>query len=219
MQWTKPAGKVEPDSGKLMRVPVAGGPPEQVMDFNGYSGIRVMRPAPSVVGFPGFRCPSHEGSTCVLAELRQKEIIFTAFDPIRGRTRELLKMTNDADFRGWDLSPDGSRVALSAFDLKAGDVRILPLDGGTPQTLSAAPWNQLMTIAWAADGKSLFLITNHSRGTSLLHMDSAGRTKLLLDQPGRDTHALAPSPDGHSLAFGAVQSNFNAWTIASFPRQ
>jgi hypothetical protein len=219
MQWTKPSGRVEPDSGKLMRIPLAGGPPEPVMDFNGYSGIRVMRPAPSVFGFPNFRCPSHGGNPCLLAEVREKSVIFTAFDPIRGRTRELIRFPNDLDIRSWDLSPDGSEVALSVFDLKAGDVRILPLDGGSPRTLSALPWNELQAIAWAADGKSLFLINNNSRGTSILHMDSAGKTKLLLDQPGRDVYALAPSPDGHSLAFGGVQSNFNAWTIASFPQQ
>src|SRR5215831_10200186 len=78
MQWTKPAGKVEPDSGKLMRISLAGGPTEPVLDFNGYSGIRVMRPSPSVVGFPGFHCPSHEGSPCVLAEVREKNVIFSA---------------------------------------------------------------------------------------------------------------------------------------------
>jgi Tol biopolymer transport system component len=125
----------------------------------------------------------------------------------------------NADIRGWDLSPDGGRVALSVFDAKAGDVRILPLDGGTPRTMSALPWTELMAVAWAADGRSLFLVSNNSRGTSILRMDSGGKTRLFLDQPGRDVHAPAPSPDGHSLAFGAVQSNFNAWTIASFPRQ
>jgi Tol biopolymer transport system component len=146
-------------------------------------------------------------------------VIFTAFDPEQGTKKGIAQVPGDSDFQGWDLSPDGSQVALSVFDLKAGEVRIFPLDGGTPRTLSALPWRELMTIAWAADGRSLFLISNNSRGTSLLHMDSAGGTKLLLDQPGRDIHVLAPSPDGHSLAFGGVQSNFNAWTIASFPQR
>ena len=219
MQWTRPAGKVEPDSGKLMRVPLAGGPTEPVLDFNGYSGIRVMRPSPSVVGFPSFHCPSREGSPCVLAEIREKNLIFSTVDPIRGRTRELLRLPNDADIRSWDLSPDGTQVALPVYDSKAGEVRVFPLDGGAARTWSALPWSELMAIAWAADGRSLFLISNNSRGSSILRMDSSGKTKLLLDQPGRDVHALAPSPDGHSLAFGAVQSNFNAWAIASFPRE
>jgi Tol biopolymer transport system component len=131
----------------------------------------------------------------------------------------LLRLPNDADIRSWDLSPDGTQVALPVYDSKAGEVRVFPLDGGTPRTLSALPWTELLAIAWATDGRSLFLVSNNSRGTSILRMDSAGKTKLLLDQPGRDVHALTPSPDGHSLAFGGVQSNFNAWTIASFPRQ
>jgi Tol biopolymer transport system component len=138
---------------------------------------------------------------------------------LQGRRAEVLRVPRDSDFRSWDLSPDGSRVALSVFDLKAGDVRIFPLDGGAPQTLSAMPWAQLLTIAWAADGRSLFLSSNTTRGTSVVRMDSAGRTKLLLDQTGRDVHVLAPSPDGHSLAFGVIQSDYNAWTIASFPQR
>ena len=138
---------------------------------------------------------------------------------MEGRKAKLIRVPNDSDVRSWDLSPDGSRIALPVFSVKAGDVRILPLDGGVPRTLSATSWTELLAIAWAADGKSLFLASNNSRGMTVLRMDSAGKTNLLLNQPGRDIHALAPSPDGHSLAFGAVQSNFNAWTIASFPRQ
>ena len=218
MQWSKAAGKADPDSGKLMRIPLAGGPPEPVLDFKGYSGIRVMRPAPDLGVFPSFRCPQHAGP-CVLAEVREKNLVFTAFDPIEGRKTELILVPVDAEFRGWDLSPDGSQVALPVFDLKAGNVRILPLAGGAPRTFSATPWKELFTVGWAADGKSLFLVSNNSRGTSILRMDSEGNTKMFLDQPGRDVHVLAPSPDGHSLAFGAVQSNFNAWTIAAFPQR
>jgi hypothetical protein len=81
------------------------------------------------------------------------------------------------------------------------------------------PSTQLITIAWAADGTSLFLISNSSRGASLVRMDFTGNSRLLFKQPAWDVNSLAPSPDGHSLALGTVQSNFNAWTIASFPQQ
>ena len=219
MQWPKAAPDAPPGFGELMRVPLAGGPPEAVLDFKGYSGLGVMSPASIVGGYPSFRCPAHGGSTCVLAEKREKNIVFTAFDPMQGRKTALIRVSADADIRGWDLSPDGSRVALPVFDWKAADVRILPLDGGAPRTLSAMPWTQLHAIAWAADGKSLFLASNSSRGSWIVRMDSTGNTKLLFKQPGMDIYALAPSPDGHSLAFGAVQSNFNAWTIASFPQR
>jgi len=219
MYWPKAAQDAPPGFGKLMRIPLGGGPPETVMDFKGYSGVGVMSPASTVGGYPSFRCPPRGGSSCVLAEVRERHIIFTAFDPLQGRKKELVRVSNDSDLRSWDLSPDGTQVALPVYDLKAGDVRIFPLDGGTPRTWSALPWNELLAIAWAADGRSLFLVSNNSRGTSILRMDSKGKTNLFLDQPGRDVHALAPSPDGHSLAFGGVQSNFNAWTVASFPQQ
>jgi Tol biopolymer transport system component len=219
MQWPKAIEGAAVASGRLMRIPVAGGPAETVLDIKGLSGIRVLSPATTAGGFPSFRCPSHEGGLCVLAEKLEKNVIFTAFDPLQGRKTESARVSSDTDFRGWDLSPDGRRVALSVFDYKAGEVRILPLDGGTPLKLSAMPWTQLVTVAFSADGKSLFLVSSDSRGTSLVLMDSAGQTKLLLQQPGWDIQSLAASPDGHYLAFGPILSNFNAWTIASFPRQ
>lgn len=219
MQWPRSAQGAQPGFGKLMRIPLAGGSPEAVMDFKGYSGLGVMSAAFTVGGYPSFRCPAHAGSSCVIAELSGKSIVFTAFDPMQGRKKELIRVSRDADIRSWDLSPDGSRIALPVFDFKAGDVRILPLAGGAPRTVSAMPWTQLHGIAWAADGKGLFLASNSSRGAWIVHMDLTGNPKLLLRQPGLDVYSLAPSPDGHFLAFGDLQSNFNAWTITAFPQQ
>jgi len=218
MHWARPAGGgTDPASGKLKRVPLSGGAAEPVMDVAGYYEIRVMRPSSSITGFPSFRCPHRGGGSCVLAELRERNVVFTAFDPERGRIRELIRLPGDAGFRDWDLSPDGGRIALVVNHLKAGDVRILPLDKGSPRTFSALPWTDLLAVSWAADGNSLFLVSNNARGSSILRMDSAGKPSMFLDQPGRTVHVLTPSPDGHSLAFGSVQLNFNAWTIESFP--
>jgi Tol biopolymer transport system component len=218
MQWPEAVKDVPPGFGKLMRMPISGGPPERVMDFKGHSGVGVMSPASTVGGYPSFRCPSR-GNSCVLAEVQEGAIVFTSFDPLQGRTKELVRVAKNVDFRTWDLSPDGSRIALPEFDYRAGVIRILPLDGGPQQTLSAKPWTQLITLAWAADGRSLYLVSSSSRGSSLLRMDPTGNAKLLAKQLGWDIQSLAPSPDGRLLALGAVQSNYNAWTIPSFPRQ
>jgi len=219
MQWPKAAEGAPVPAGKLMRAPLSGGPSEAVMDIKGKPWITYgSEPTDTVGGYPSFRCPVHASTTCVLAEADEKQIVFTAFDPGQGRKAELAKVPADSDVTRWDLSPDGSRIALIVFDYKAGDIQIIPLSGGTPEKLSAMPWAELAAVAWAADGKSLFLASYSSRGTSIVHMDFAGKSKLLF-KSSWDVFALSPSPDGHYLAFGPIVTNANAWTIASFPRK
>ena len=66
---TEGAANVAVTSGKLMRSPLAGGPAEAVMDIKGHPGILSGGdPTNSVGGYPSFRCPSHAGTGCVLAE-------------------------------------------------------------------------------------------------------------------------------------------------------
>jgi len=215
MQW--PKGSTT--GGKLMRAPLSGGPPESVMELKGRPGVITSSdPGDTVAGFPSFRCAPHGSIGCVLAEEADKQLVFTAFDPVQGRKSELVKVPVDPDFTRWDLSPDSSRVALAVFDYKAADVQIVPFNGGAPQKLSALPWTELFAVAWAADGKSLFLASYSSRGTAILHTDLSGKSKLLF-KPSWDIFTLEPSPDGHYLAFGPVITNANAWTIASFPRK
>lgn len=128
-----------------------------------------------------------------------------------------VKIASDPDRTSWNLSPDGGRVVLTVFDYKAGDVQIVPLTGGGPEKLSAMPWTELIAVAWAADGKGLFLASYSSRGTSIVRTSLSGESKLLFKQPSWDIFSLAPSPDGRLLAFGPVITSANAWTIASFP--
>jgi hypothetical protein len=95
----------------------------------------------------------------------------------------------------------------------------LRVAGGTPQKLNAMPWTELAAIAWAGDGKSLFLASYSSRGTSIARVPLGGGPKLRFKQPSWDIFSLLPSPDGHCLAFGRIVTTSNAWTIASFPRK
>jgi Tol biopolymer transport system component len=216
MQWQTVASGPPPAIGTLMRVPLAGGPAESVMEIKGHPGSGTGDPLDSVGGFPSFRCVT-QGNRCVIAENADGKVLFSAFDPMQGRKSEVWKTNAVPDLTAWDLSPDGSRLVVSTFDFKAADFQVIPLAGGTPQKFSAVPWTQLVAIAWAADGKSLFLASSSSRGTTLLHEDFSGAPKQLFKQPSLDIFALAPSPDGHWLALGPVVFNSNAWTIASFP--
>jgi Tol biopolymer transport system component len=205
---------------RLMRVPLAGGPAEAVMDVTGSPDILSGGdPTLSVGGFPSFRCPSQTSTTCVLAEADESQVRFTAFDVAQGRKGELVKVSTEPDFASWDLSPDGSKVVVSKFDYKAGDLKIVSLADKAITTRSAMPWTELAVVAWAADGKSVFLGSYSSRGTTIVSMDPAGKVRKLFTQPSWDIFSLVPSPDGHYLAFGPIVANANAWTIASFPQK
>src|SRR5260370_19234490 len=85
---------------KLMRVPIQGGPPQLVMTA-------------SIEEWP--RCARSPSSLCAIAERTpdRKQIVFTALDPVTGRGRELAKSdTYPTKEYHWDLSPDGTRIAL-----------------------------------------------------------------------------------------------------------
>ena len=173
-------------------------------------------PTFSVGGFPSFRCPA-SGATCVLAEGDESQVTFTAFDPGQGRSGELLKLPADPDFTAWDLSRDGKRIAVSTFDHKAGDAKVISLADKSTTRLSAMPWTQLSAIAWSADGKRLYFTSASSRGTTIVAMELGGKPAPLFKQPSWDIFSLMPSPDGRYLAFGPLTTNANAWTIANFP--
>ncbi|MGA8272283.1 MAG: hypothetical protein WB919_12045 [Candidatus Sulfotelmatobacter sp.] len=213
MQWAKaPDGTMS--AGKLMRAPITGGAPENIMDIEGHPSVNDYAFS-TVGGFPSLRCP-REGGNCVLAERQEQQIVFSAFDPVKGSKSKLI----DVPFRhvrtAWDLSPDGKRLAISEFSYVNGDISLVPLDGRTPQKISQTQWTELLALAWAADGKSLFVSSFSSRGTALVHLDFAGAGKQLF-KPNWRIMTLETSPDGKYLAFGPVISNSNAWTMGFFP--
>jgi Tol biopolymer transport system component len=213
LQWSKAADGTLL-SGKLMRTAIPGGAPESVMDVEGHPDVND-NPRSTAGGFPSFRCP-HSGSDCVIAEKREKQIVFSAFDPVKGRKAELVKVPFNEVQSSWDLSPDGKRVAISEFSYQKGEINVVPLDGSAPQKISAMPWTELLSLAWAADGKSLYFASFSSRGTSIVHLDFAGHSKLLVKAIW-GMRTLAASPDGKYLAFGPVISNSNAWAMGWFP--
>jgi Tol biopolymer transport system component len=128
-------------------------------------------------------------------------------------------MTIDIDPAGdyhWDLSPDGSHLAiLNAADHEA-DIRILPIAGGTGQDVKVKGWDALHSLDWAADGKGFFASTPSGRGAKLLHIDLQGRAQAIWTQTvGHQTWG-APSPDGKKLAILGLTIVSNVWMIENF---
>ena len=188
--------------GKLMRVPVTGGTPLLVLTAN-------------LDGWP--RCARSPAAVCAIAERSadRKQFVFTAFDPVKGRGRELAKFSTDAMAEyWWDLSPDGTRLAI--LKSREGRIQILSLNGRPPQEIRVKGWNTLTTVFWAADGKGLFASSFTDRGAVVLSVDPQGNARLLWEHRGGiDTYAV-PSPDGRNLAMRAWNVEGNLWMMENF---
>jgi WD40-like Beta Propeller Repeat len=197
-----------PGSRKVMRIPVGGGPPEFVMAavFEGTT-----------------HCTNALANLCAFAERSadRKRIIFTSFDPVKGRGHELtrFRVLPDKDYP-WSLSPDGKRIAvLRHLD---SSITILPLAEGTPYRISVKGKGVIgeaqlsRGIWWTADGKALIMSSPMKRGTALLRLDLKGNATILWVREGSPgTFALA-SPDGRHLAMMAWDVSSNLWMRDTF---
>jgi hypothetical protein len=128
-------------------------------------------------------------------------------------------MTIDIDPAGiynWDLSPDGSRVAIENVEDHEGHVRILPIGGGAAQEIKVKGWGPLRSLDWAADGKSFFTSIYSGQRATLLHSDLQGRAQAVWWTQGADNTWGVPSPDGKKLAFLGATTQSNVWMIENF---
>ncbi len=151
---------------EIMRMPITGGAPHVIFEARPMSFImRARSPA----------------SLCAIVEQTEdrKQMVITAFDPMQGRGQELKRFDIDPVTAFWnmDLSPDGTRIA--AIRDPKGPIFILSLLGEPTQEVRPKGWQQLLSVAWAADGKGLFVFDGPSGKAVLLHMDLEGNAQVL----------------------------------------
>ena len=153
---------------RIMRVPSSGGAPEMVLEGKGINGLK---------------CSWSPATLCVLGEESpdRKQYIFTAFDPMKGRGRELTRVSlkQPVERYFWDLSRDGSRLAF-AQDLRGSErrIQILPLSGGEAREVVIQREIQMTSLDWAIDGKGFF-VGSTTPGGMLLFVDLDGHTDVL----------------------------------------
>jgi Tol biopolymer transport system component len=217
-----PRSTPQTNTAKLMRKPLAGGTAELVLEAKGAPGsaqtsYRVIMP--TMTGQPAFRCPSQRDSACVLAEAGQHEVVFYSFSPVPAATKsELFRIkADDPNTVAWDLSPDGSRVAYAEYDWHSTTVHIRDLGTNLVRDVPLKDAVELSTLAWSADGQSLFTTTFSLTGSSLLHVDLDGKYRLLY-KGAKEVEGARPSPDGRYLAFGDVVSASNVWLVEGLPK-
>ena len=198
-----------PDPPKrLMRRPPAGGSPERVLE------------EPAGMSWE-YRCPLQPGSQCVLGQHEGKDRVFYSLDPVRGKGEQLGKIEVDPNiFAGWNVSSDGSRLALVGGGEKhKGRIELLNLRDGVWYSVSVErKWGDLQSIAWAPDGNGYFAASWWLPDSfNLLRVTLNGKAKPLLSNANRQwmTGPL-PSPDGKYLAFEGHTSDSNVWMLEGF---
>jgi len=190
---------------RLNRMPIAGGPSEWVLSDE----------------IDDHFCAKSPAKLCVIATLRNNQLIFSALDIFKGSGRELARfdINPKASYANnnwyfWDLSPEGTRVAI----LRQGEsqIHVLPLNGQPPQDISVKDWDTLRGIHWAASGKGFFVSSQVPRAAVLLYVDLEGNSQVLWKQEGGLATYATPSPDGHYLAISRRTADKNVWMLEDF---
>jgi len=203
---------------RLMRIPVAGGRPQLVLTT-------------TLGKIHSLRCSRLPSSVCALAERTSdnKHLSFSALDPVSGRGRQLAvfatQSSPDAEY-AWDLSADGSRIAI----LKRSDsvIHLLSLTDQSGRDLEVKAWGDFQSLDWTADGKGLLVSSSTHDGSALLRVDLNGHADVLWKFEGSvqsnsypffsgsSAPWAVPSPDGRHLAICRWNIDANVWMIENF---
>jgi eukaryotic-like serine/threonine-protein kinase len=187
---------------RIMRIPISGGPPEPVLTAQ----------------ISGIWCARAPATLCAISERTpdRKQLVFTAFDPIKGRGKVLARFGTEpsADYYK-NLSPDGTRIAIVRY-LGEGTVTILSLADRTKQEIKVKGWNDLESVSWTASGKWLFATTHRQGRPILLGIDLEGNSRVLWTDRGDTKLDAVPSPDGRHVALFGDSVNENIWLMENF---
>jgi len=186
---------------KVMRVRPQGGTPEAVL------------PEASKVEF---RCGLQRMARCVLRTVDKTQYVFYELDPMKGKGRELARTALTLSIIGdWDVSPDGSQVAIPIHEENRASIHLVKLDprGGSTRvdSVTLKGVRDLNGVVWAADGQGLFVATKVEHGSILSYADLAGNVWDLRETAG--PVFAVPSPDGQHIAFPERSTSTNAWLL------
>ncbi len=205
-KWVMYRSEPKPGDRKLLRSPIDGGKAE---------------PVPLQQSLDEFRCALRPGAACVLRSTENDQFVFYELDPIRGKGRELARTawspTVTAD---WDVSPDGSEIAIPNHDPDGANIRLVKLSGrrgSEERTIALNGLKSLNGVTWTADGKGWYISVRTTVGHRLYYADLAGHTSEMQVESMLPMY-VAPSPDGHRAAFPGQTVSSNVWIFSTAER-
>jgi len=187
----------------LMRVAINGGPSERLLTARPWAFITCSRSASGM---------------CVLAEPNDnsKQAIITVLDPLKGRGAEVVRFPLDPNHNDWwvDISPDGTRLATMKTPISP--IEILSLRGRPTQQIKVKGWSNFSAYRWAADGRSMFVVSRLGGRSTLLHVDLQGNSQILWEGSTSVQTEAIPSRDGRRLAISNWTTDGNIWMMENF---
>jgi Tol biopolymer transport system component len=181
---------------------VGGGPPVEIV--SGYSLNK-------------FQCKAGSDFPCLASYSEGKEYVFITINVESGEAEELLRISHREPFTGWDLSPDGSTLAVVHCD--DDTIRLISVPSGQEQTLHVKGWANFEWVSWAADGQRLFVNAGFAlagKYPDLVSVDLDGNAIVLRHAPSHWHAHIATSPDGKYLGFSSMPFHGNVWLITGF---
>jgi hypothetical protein len=155
---------------------------------------------------------------CAVFERTQdrKEIIVTAFNPLKGLGAVLTRIAVDPNMENWSayFSPDGTRISLMLE--VTSQIKIFTIRGELINEIQVKGLAGLTSSAWAPDGKALFVSGHVPWGHALLRVSLDGQTQPIIENHAPDVMGAMPSPDGRHLALFAAGDNGNMWMMENF---
>jgi dipeptidyl aminopeptidase/acylaminoacyl peptidase len=201
---TAAPGAIASQEQPLMRTSINGGPSQSLFIAKPWSVITCARP-------PSQLCAIGEPSD------DNKEAVVTAVDQEKGRGRELARFSVEPNANSWwvDLSPDGTRIAVSPGT--AGPISIISLRGEPTRNLEVKDWTDISSFTWAADQRGLFVVAGKGRKRMVLYVDLQGRVHPLWESLGASGETLAvPSLDNRHLGLQTWTVSGNMWLLENF---
>jgi serine/threonine protein kinase len=189
---------------RIMRVRSSGDTPELVME---------------VPRLANYACPLPPSDVCFVGQNSEdgQKTHVDVFDPVTGKRREVRTVTiHPGVNNNWMPSPDGSRLAVSEFNILEGRIRLLSLRGDPDKDIVVKGWAGFTAVDWAADGKSFFVSSQSPTSVTLLHVDLEGHATPLWDQRGVWRTYGVPAPNGRELAIAGITRDSNVWMIENF---
>jgi len=185
----------------LMRVPLAGGAPQQVLQTNWITNQQCAR-APATL--------------CLYNVVANGTFKLFSFDPMKGSGAQIFEIKDEIpQLYNWGLSPDGTMLAISKG--KEGGVepriRLLPLNGGQERTITLRGWPGVSSLDWAADSKSIWAASSGDDENSLLNIDLQGNARVVWRPKKKNVYWAIPSRDGRYLALHVGSSSANVWML------